>query len=314
MKNILVLVLVLSINSSYAVNTTAVTVDSDYAVPTTGLNPASHEPLPGSDWEVAQSTIFAGNCLEFNGGAEDIEVKYYDTIGGTVATKTVVSAVRTDYLYNDGDSYEILNSFLERHPVTLSIPEDCSTASHPNDPTDILGAMGQWNDVGLDQNVAYGVDSILCGVGNACGKDGVLVVQNIINEDQIFSNITPTQGVDGTAPGKADVFIYDVNTLNTSNSIGYGGAGGLADLDNLDSTRYCVKLKDYSTEGAASPYALNPTLDIYVYQFYPIKQAPSQPQGNTPSSASSKVQVFKKVDSNMRYYLRYNSIDNPYLP
>jgi hypothetical protein len=203
----------------------------------------------------------------------------------------------TDFIFNDGSTLDLLNVFLD--PGT----PDCSTASHEDDPTDQI----IWNDLGLFQDISFGTETLNCGAqASNCG-----INQDVTFEDQVFSSVVPTQGVNGTGSAKANIFTYNIGALSTSNVNGEGGAGGLNNLPSYPIVeRYCLLLKDFASEGASSEFAKEPNLEMYVYQWKPIISSPSAAPGITPSVNGKDITVFKHIDSSMRYWLTRDNVVN----
>lgn len=199
-----------------------------------------------------------------------------------------------EHVFDDGDKISTVFSYLDPNIA------NCNTASHPKDPLNQI----EWDNMGVTREAQHGTETIVCGRDNACD-----ITMSINFREQVFSSLNPTQGVDGTAPGRGRVFVYDFKQVSTSNEKGEGGLGGLANLPiNPITEKYCVDLSDLVTEGGGSSFAENPVLNMEVIQWEPFRQGGNAAQGVTPAANDERSFIMKGLSEGMLYYIKRDNI------
>ena len=205
-----------------------------------------------------------------------------------------MDASGSEHIYDDGDNISIYHNYLA--PATV----DCSTASHPNDPTNLIA----WSNLGLVQKSEFGTETLTCGQGITCDID-----QNVYIQDKAFDTVYPTSGVSASDAGSAHVFTLKINNYSYSNQRGIGGNGGSQDLPVYSpQTRYCIDFRDVSTHGAGSIYAKDPILNMFVYTWYPIHTGAPGSSGTTPSTTQKKIETYEFIDHSMRFWINKDNI------
>jgi hypothetical protein len=198
------------------------------------------------------------------------------------------------HMFDDGDLITVIDLFLSPNET------NCDNASHVSDPTGLIS----WVNLGLVQDISFGTEVLTCGIGSLCD-----INMNTDTEDKVFSQVNPTDAVNGTDSGKGDVFSYNVETYSIANTRGVGGQGGDSNLPTYTpQTRYCLELRDLTTHGSASEYAKIPLLSLFKYSWFPVKSGPNGEDGTSPVDKKSDVNVHSSVDHVMRHWLDKDNI------
>lgn len=213
----------------------------------------------------------------------DWTVKYSTANIGTCA------AFASDgHIYNDGLIFKTKVSYKDKTSL------DCSGLTIDDDPNNIV----TWIDQGVVQESFFPDEILSCGIGTMCDAN-----QNIIHEGKNFATINPTAGGNATSSGKSDLFLYNFKSLTNSGSNGSAGIGGKANLPkNPSTTKYCLYLRDVTTDNRTSSYAKNPEVSLRVITWKPIQQGPNASNG-TGVGTVQKTTVIKGLDSSQRYWI-----------
>lgn len=172
---------------------------------------------------------------------------------------------------------------------------DCSRAdiSIPEDPNKSI----PWAYSGMAQEPEFGTETLQCRV-NECP-----VNSTISDLTRNLDVIAPDSGQNGTQQGSGVALVYDAKTINATAVIGQAGAAGQSDLDAPSSTKYCMKKRDYDTDGGLSEFARNPSVSFRRYTWKAITTTGGGNNGVPPAASANTVQVYKKLDSSARYLL-----------
>lgn len=217
----------------------------------------------------------------------DWEVKYSEPFVGNCGEFS-------EHVYNDGDFIETINDYL---PTS---EDNCDTADYAPDTFDQI----EWDNMGVVRKAEFGTETLSCGRDNSCDID-----MQVTNSQDIFSSITPEKGEDGTSPARGRVFLYDFNSVNSSNNRGIGGAGGIANLAATPITeKYCIELKDYTTEGGGSDFAANPSLGVRVINWVPFNEGQDAAQGVTPDADNERSYIYKGLSDGILNYIKRDNI------
>ena len=219
-----------------------------------GVNGVTFTPLPGSDWQIYQTTAY-GACARF------------------------WTTVRTLY------STEV--TFDENNTA-------CDDVGIPEDPNRLI----EWAYTGPAQEPEFGTEIVQCAVG-ACP------VQASVSElDRQLDVITPESGTSGSQQGKGLIFIYDADNLTEQSVIGQAGAAGLNDIQSNQNVKYCVKISDADSNGINSDFARIPNVSFRKYRWSALRSQAGGNPGNPPPETGKKVEIYKKLDSSVRYLLQ----------
>lgn len=189
-----------------------------------------------------------------------------------------------------------LNSEIQTWTAFGEIGGNCSDASIPEDVNNLI----PWNASGTIQDPTFGTEKLLCNPQNC-------PVQNITKEKDLnFDVIDPTSGANGTKQGTGILLIYDYNeSLSQLQSrAGVAGNGGNNDLPELKNTKYCVKIDDATTKGIDSLFGKSPVVNYDIYNWEGLKINRGQPSGQVPDFSNNGLQIYKKLDSSLRYLIK----------
>lgn len=170
---------------------------------------------------------------------------------------------------------------------------DNSFAGIPEDPNKLV----PWAYTGMAQEPEFGLETLQCAVGE-CPVNSTLS-----DLDRNLDVINPEHGSSGTRQGNGIALIYDTQSILTEAVIGQAGAGGRADLDSPTSTKYCGKIRDAESDGINNEFARNPSVSFRRYTWKAIETGRGGDPGTPPPASTNTVDVYKKLDSSVRYML-----------
>lgn len=178
----------------------------------------------------------------------------------------------------------------------LSINEDsttCQNINYPDDPNNRL----VWGFSGFSQDPSFGLESY------TCTEDDCLTNINVSETDKILDVINPTNGEGASAQGNGLAIIYDAYNVIASANKGTHGAAGKIDLFPNHQDRVCARVQDATSEGMDSEFARNPSIVYNKFRWKPLNITASATAGHPANTVNHKIEVWKKVDSSVRYLL-----------
>lgn len=187
----------------------------------------------------------------------------------------------------------------ERTKVSAVVTYDendtaCDDVSHPQDPHGLI----DWAYSGPAQEPEFGEENVQCAVG-------ICPVNSTVSEfNRQLDTIRPEGGTDGSQQGSGLVFIYNAQNLISEATLGQAGAAGRADISGVPSVKYCYRKSDAQTHGSTSEYARNPTVSFRKYNWQALRVEGLGDAGTPPASSGKKVEVYKKLDSSVRHWIK----------
>lgn len=216
----------------------------------------------------------------------------WDPLPGTIGEKYTTSAYgscATDWAKIRTESvvkvaYDETGTDCDRDSVTI-----------PEDPNHSI----PWAYSGMAQEPEFGTETLECRVGECP------VNSTISDLNRQLETITPQNGANGTQQGNGVALIYDDDQTQeyASAVIGQAGAAGQADLDSPESTKFCVKIRDYDSDGQNSEFARSPSVSFRRYNWKAIRTTGGGNNGVPPPASSNNIEIYKKIDSSSRYLL-----------
>jgi hypothetical protein len=171
-------------------------------------------------------------------------------------------------------------------------PALCSSATSPQDPNN----LAQWQYTGMSQETIHGVESVSCSIGSCA------VNSSVSDLDRNIDVIIPGDGEDGTEQGRGLIFAYNIKNLTKTALAGDAGTKGAADVSISSQVRICAKIDD-ATAGINTAQAKNPFVSFRRYNWQSVKSNNAGNNGVPPRQNGKKVEVFKKLDPGLRYFL-----------
>lgn len=184
-----------------------------------------------------------------------------------------------DHIYFSDDISQTINQYFDKSTL------DCSLASHPNDQAELI----DWQNLGIVQKIEFGTETLNCNIK----EQNCDINQNYESVEDVYSTIYPTNGVDGTPNGRADVFLYNLENSATSHVNGRGGNGGQADLYVDSDILYCAQVFDYHTKGQSSSYAKTPFVSLKKIEWIPFIFQGDAQSGSTQYFEENRTTIIK---------------------
>lgn len=190
--------------------------------------------------------------------------------------------------------YEPLNDIVESWISYGEVGNNCNDATVTDDVNNVL----PWTKAGIEQDIAFGLDEILCSPDNCPANT------NIQDINYSLDIIDPTAGANGTKQGSAVIIVYNIKNLTLNANDGTPGFGGKNDLPEIVENKYCIKKDDATTHDLSSDYAKDPTISFNIYKWKALDINQGQPSGQFPEPSNSNIKIYKKVDQSVRHLIK----------
>lgn len=209
----------------------------------------------------------------------------------------------SDWLLMQTNTFEACPSdysLLKNNYVNLiQYANDASSCSSVTDPLD-PNRLATWQYTGMAQETSFGTQNVSCSIGTCAVNSSVSDLSRNVDV------ITPGSGENGTEQGRGLVFAYDIKSLNSSvANAGSAGSKGSSDVSITPQVRICAKIDD-ATAGINTDQAKNPFVSFRRYSWQAVRSNNGGNEGNPPQQTGKKVEIFKKLDPAMRYFLDKN--------
>lgn len=195
-------------------------------------------------------------------------------------------------MYHDKIKTDYVTTHVEYDPDD----DKCDNITYKYDPENKLI---DWQNVGFERKPEFGIESILCTLGDCPIKSNV---------EYFDGTMTPKISLDnelkGTQQGEGSVFLYDVNTLTATSKKGQNSTIGVNDLPVLNEVRYCYKIQDAVTSGEDSDFAIEPVVQFQKYNWQAITVDEKVKMPEPVKDNKKKINIFKKIDSSVRNLLK----------
>lgn len=194
--------------------------------------------------------------------------------------------------------FETLNSQIDNWTSFGDIGNSCSDARIPEDTNNLI----PWTKAGEEQDPSFGTERLNCSPGNC-------PIQNLVQENDLnYDVLDPTSGANGTSQGNGNLLVYDFKTITSSANPGIAGNGGQNDIGEIIQDKYCVKIDDANTQGILSSFAKSPLVNFNIYKWQALNVKRGQPSGGSPEFSKNKINIFKKLDSSIRYLIKQETL------
>jgi hypothetical protein len=157
--------------------------------------------------------------------------------------------------------------------------------------------LAQYQLIGTEPDPLKNTQSVDCKINNCP------VQFKTIESSSFLDTLTPSAGENGTLPGSGLFFVYDIRSVSSQATPGQAGAGGKSDLNSAVQVRYCGNKRDFTTD-PNTQYENDPqvTFKKVLWKAFDVK--PGATPGQFPPFTDKKVEIYKKVDSSIRYLLK----------
>lgn len=180
----------------------------------------------------------------------------------------------------------------------ISFDEDDELCDDIESPEDPEGLVIDWTSIGFDRLPEFGTESVQCRIDNCS------ITSQVRDIDYNLDVLNPSSGTDGTQQGGGSLFVYDVSQSSFSGVNGSAGPVGSDDINELVDNRICAKIQDAQTQGVDSQFAAEPVVLFQRHIWQALKVKETGNFGNNPINNGKKINIFKKLDSSVRYFLK----------
>lgn len=218
-----------------------------------------------------------------------------DSSGVQLAVGSIWSLLQTNTFEACPSDYSLLKNNYVNLIQYANDSSGCSSVTDPLDPN----RLATWQYTGMAQEVSFGTQNVSCSIGTCAVNSSVSDLARNLDV------ITPGDGENGTQQGRGLIFAYDLKTVSTTANPGTAGVKGSSDILVSPQVRICAKIDD-ATAGINTDQAKNPFVSFRRYSWQAVKSNNGGNEGNPPQQTGKKIEIFKKLDPAVRYFLDKN--------